>query len=59
MQSDETYFADPGYLSAGTLPRTAAYFKGHAMLGLRSDWQEHMARSASEIGVQGLRSPRQ
>lgn len=25
------------------------------MLGLRSDWQEHMARSAAEIGVQGLR----
>ena len=28
---------------------------GHTMLGLRSDWQAHMARSASEIGVQGLR----
>ena len=25
------------------------------MLGLRSDWQEHMARSAAEIGVEGLR----
>ena len=28
---------------------------GHTMLGLRSDWQAHMARSAAEIGVQGLR----
>lgn len=25
------------------------------MLGTRSDWQAHMARSAAEIGVQGLR----
>jgi len=28
---------------------------GHTLLGTRSDWQEHMARSASELGVQGLR----
>ena len=32
-----------------------AHAAGHTMLGLRSDWQAHMARSAREIGVQGLR----
>ena len=28
---------------------------GHVLLGTRADWREHMARSAAEIGVQGLR----
>ena len=28
---------------------------GHTYLGTRADWREHMARSAAEIGVQGLR----
>jgi xylan 1,4-beta-xylosidase len=46
-------------LSANTSP-FPHYWKrcfgsGHTMLGLRSDWQAHMARAAAEIGVQGLR----
>ena len=28
---------------------------GHTMLGTRADWRDHMARSAAEIGVEGLR----
>lgn len=28
---------------------------GHVLLGTRADWREHMARSAAEIGVEGLR----
>ena len=28
---------------------------GHTLLGTRADWREHMARSAAELGVQGLR----
>ena len=28
---------------------------GHTLLGTRADWREHMARSAVELGVQGLR----
>jgi xylan 1,4-beta-xylosidase len=46
-------------LSAATTP-FPHYWKrcfgsGHTMLGLRSDWQAHMAKAAAEIGVQGLR----
>jgi hypothetical protein len=32
-----------------------SFGSGHTMLGTRADWREHMARSAAEIGVRGLR----
>lgn len=34
---------------------TASVGSGHALLGLRSDWQEQLARAHHEIGVESVR----